>query len=73
VFGRGGRTCGAILTLVVEPQNYPMLRIASLVEFVPQNSVAAVLEGTGGDTTNGASRQSNFLWSVWPLDRKPRN
>jgi hypothetical protein len=36
--------------LVVEPQNHPALRIAGFAEFVPQNSVATVLEGTDGGT-----------------------
>jgi hypothetical protein len=36
--------------LVVEPQNYPTLWMTGFIEFVPQNSAAAVLEGTGGDT-----------------------
>jgi hypothetical protein len=24
-----------------------------------------------GVTAKGASRQSNFMWSVWPSDQKP--
>jgi hypothetical protein len=41
-----------------------------------KNSTVAVLEGTGGAhgiTAKGASRQSNFLCSVWPSDQKTRS
>jgi hypothetical protein len=53
------------------PQNHLALRIASFFEFGRQNSMAAVSEGTGGGTIKDASRLSNFVWSVWPSDRKP--
>jgi hypothetical protein len=28
---------------------------------------------TRGIIAKGASRRSNFMWSAWPLDQKPRN
>jgi hypothetical protein len=49
--------------------------MASFAEFVPQNSVPVVpvgIGGTHGITTKGVSRRSNFVWSEWPSDRKPR-
>jgi hypothetical protein len=61
---------------VVEPQNLPMLRMAGFAEFGHQNSGTAVLEGTSGDTWNyseGCIKEKQLEWSVWPLDRKPRN
>jgi hypothetical protein len=36
--------------LVVEPQNHPALRMTGFTEFGPQNSVAAVQEGTDDST-----------------------
>jgi hypothetical protein len=63
---RGGRTCGAILTAVwwFGPQNHLALRMTGFAEFGSQNSAAMVPVGIGGGTTKGASRQSNFVWSM---------
>jgi hypothetical protein len=36
--------------LVVEPQHHPALRMLGFAKFGPQNSMAAVLEGSGGGT-----------------------
>jgi hypothetical protein len=36
--------------LVVEPQHHPALHMSGFAKFGPQNSVAAVLEGSGGGT-----------------------
>jgi hypothetical protein len=73
--GHGGHTHDAILTtVVVVPQNHLALRMTGFTEFGPQNSMTAVVsDGSGGGTTKGASRRSNFLWSARPLDKKPRS
>jgi hypothetical protein len=58
--------------LVVEHQNHPP---AGFAEFGSQNSAAQFqreLEATCGIIAKCASRQSNFLWSVWPLDQNLR-
>jgi hypothetical protein len=58
------------------PQNHLALRMAGFAMFRPQNSVVAVLVGIGGGTwhhSSGASRQSNFVWSVWPSNQKLRS
>jgi hypothetical protein len=41
--------CDTHCSLVVEPQNYPALWMVGFVEVGLQDSVVAVLEGTGGD------------------------
>jgi hypothetical protein len=73
--GREGRARGAILTAVwwFGPQNHLALWMAGFAEFRPQNSTTVVLEGTRGIIVKSASRQSNFVWSLWPSDRKTRS
>jgi hypothetical protein len=47
----GARTrCDTHGGLVVEPQNHPSLSMVDFGEFVPENSAAMVLEGSGGGT-----------------------
>jgi hypothetical protein len=50
--------------------------MAGFAEFGPQNSAMVVLVGIGaahGITAKGASTRSNFVWSVWLSDGKPRS
>jgi hypothetical protein len=57
---------------VVEPQNHPT---NSSTEFEPQNSgwrFWQESEAAYGVITKGASRPSNFVWSVWPSNQYPR-
>jgi hypothetical protein len=73
--------CNTHGDLVVEPQSHPTLGMVGFAKFGPQNSAMAVLERTGGSTwcssgscgAKGASRHSNFVWSAWLSDRKPRS
>jgi hypothetical protein len=73
----GMRTrCDTHDDLVVEPQNHPALWMAVFVEldlktrrrWFRREPVAA-----RGGTTKGASKRSNFVWSAWSSDRKPRS
>jgi hypothetical protein len=62
--------------LVFEPQNHPALQMAGFAEFGPQSLAVQFRresEVACGVIVKGASRQSNFVWSTWPLDAYPRS
>jgi hypothetical protein len=62
--------------LVVEPQNHPVLLMVGFIKFGPQNlAVQFLRESEAGHDVigKGASRRSNFVWSMCPLDAYPRS
>lgn len=61
---------------VVEPQICPSLRFVGFTGFGPQNPVVRFQEESReahGVVTKSAARQSNFVKSVWPSDKKFRS
>jgi hypothetical protein len=65
--------CATRDSFVVEPQNH---LVAGFVKFGPQNSVVRFWQESKeahGVVTKVASRQSNFVWSVWPSNKNPRS
>jgi hypothetical protein len=56
-------------------QNHPVIQFTSFTVFGLQNPVVWFRRESGaahGIITKGASRQSNFMKSVWPSDRYSR-